>query len=476
MRTFKPKGARYEDVGTSATSALLNECPEVVGIMSLVLGNGGSLDSAARAIAEAGLARSSPMFSRVVDDADTRLRPDLKRSLSDMLSSLPEGCSAYAMAVRMIISASEARTDAEMGRLMDEARSVALDGLREAGKAYSSSLNAPCMVIFCVGIMIPMVLMSVMPMLGISGLFGGTPMDGRMLAAVTLVAIPATVACVMLSIRARNPFISVSRSALDPRLLVPLALAVPFYILLSPLTEGYRAICMSLAAASLAALAVMSAGTQSGRSARRKAELLTESVFDMGNYLLSGMPFDAAFRTAVSPRRGCSDVAERLDREMDLCRGDCLAAIRNSVGPVSPRLALMFCEIYSASLKDIRESGRLALSLGRQVMNQEAVRRGIRSDLKSMTDTMSGTAAVFAPLVLGLSITILGPLSRISSDVDVMGTGTVLAVYLAELSLLIACTVSFLRGETGARGIAVRFVTLLPVAMTVFLVTTMLSI
>lgn len=472
------KGNRERrDTQSPKVPVLLNECPEVIGMMAVVLGNGGSLDTAVRKVARSSLKESSRLFTPIVADADTRLRPDMVQSLNDMLSSLPEGASAYVMALRMIVSASNAKDDAERKRLMDEARSIALDGLRDAGKAYSSGLNAPCMVIFSVGIMIPMVLMSVLPMLGVSGLFGGSPVDGKVLTVITLVAIPAVVATVIVSIRRGNPFLVMNKEHLALRDVVPFLTAMPLMlVLLSADVEMYVSLCISLAAGAVAAVLFMGSGTGSSRTVKKKTALLTEAVFDMGNYLLAGVPFEESFRTAVRPRKGCADIAERMDREMMLCRGDAVTAIRNTIDPVSPRLAEVFVEIYRASEGDIRESGRLALTLGRQIMDQESVRRGIRNDLKGMTDTMSGTAVVFAPVVLGLSITILGPLSRLSEDVDVSGTALVLAVYLTELSALIACTVAFLQGNVGVRDILRRFAILLPVSLTVFVVMTMMQL
>lgn len=473
----KTQPAAEERQRKTKVPVLLNEGPETIGIMSVVLGNGGSLDTAVRKVASSNLPESSRLFKPVVDDADTRVRPDMRSSVNSMLSSLPEGASSYAMAVRLMLSASDAKDTSERGRLMDEARGIALDGLRQTGKDYSSGLNAPCMAIFSIGIMIPMVLMSVLPMLGVSGLFGETPVDGGMLSAITLVAIPAAVACLMVSIRSRNPFMNISRQPVTAADVMPFGVAIPVYLLLNGMgIAPYRSLCISLIIASIATLALLSRKAGTTKDLKTKASMLTEAIFDMGNYLLAGMPFDESFRTAVSARKGCSDIAERLDREMRLCRGECETAIRKTISPVSEKLAEAFVQIYRTSTQDIRESGRLALTLGKQIMDQESVRASIRSDLRGMTDTMSGTAAVFAPLVLGLSITILEPLSRLSEDVDVDGTALILSVYLTELSALISCTIAFLLGESGAMGIVRRFAVLLPASMAVFLATTALHL
>ncbi len=456
---------------------LLNEGPEVVGVMALILGRSGSLDSAIRAVAESGPPQSRRLFAELVAAADVRERPDLRESLGAMLSSLPSGASAYTMAVRMMISASDARTAAERERLSGEARSVALNGLREAGKAYSSSLSTPFMIIFGVGIMVPMVLMSIIPMLNIGGVFGGAAISPSALAVVTLVVIPAVMAVIVLSVKGRNPFSPSERMTMDLASALPLVMVVPAWFALSALgVGGSAAVCGALIAGSLATAFFLRGSILGNRRRGAKEALLKEAVFDMGNHLLAGTPFEDSFRISVGSRRGCADIARSLSTEMVICRGDEQAAIRNAVSPVSPELAEVFCEIQSASLKDTRESGRLALALGRQMMDQDSVRRGIRTDLKGMTDTMACTAAVFAPLVLGLSLAILSPLSALSASVDVEGTSMILSVYLTELCALIACLMAFLAGETRLGDVMKRVSVLLPVSLVVFLVTGMFKI
>ncbi len=456
---------------------LLNEGPEVVGIMALALRRSGSLDHAIRETARTGPPQTRKMFAELVAAADVREKPDMRASLDSMLSSLPEGASAYTMALRMMVSASDARDPSERDRLIGEARTIALNGLREAGKAYSSSLNTPFMVIFGVGIMVPMVLMSIIPMLNIGGVFGGSSISPTALAVVTLVIIPAIMAAIVLSVRGRNPFSPSERMSLDIASVIPILSVIPFWFLLSNLgIRGSAAVCSALILGSLVTVLFLRKSIVGNRRRRAKEALLKEAVFDMGNHLLAGIPFEDSFRAAVGSRRGCADIARSLSTELAICRGDEQAAIRSAVSPVSPELAEVFCEIHSASMKDTRESGRLALSLGRQMMDQDSVRRGIRTDLKGMTDTMAGTAAVFAPLVLGLSVSILSPLSALSKDVDVEGTSLILSVYLTELCALIACLMAFLAGETKLGDVMKRVSVLLPVSMVVFMVTGMFKI
>ena len=165
-------------------------------------------------------------------DADTRIEPNMKAALNRQLSALPESCGPYASAVRMILSASESKTEAERTRLIDEARRIALNGLKGIGKAFSSSLNLPFLLIFGAGIMIPMVLMSVLPMLNAGGLFGKTAISPVLLAVVTLVIIPAVLLVTVAAIRERNPFRTPFDKNVDTKAVAALACCAPLTLIL----------------------------------------------------------------------------------------------------------------------------------------------------------------------------------------------------------------------------------------------------
>ncbi|MDC7951198.1 hypothetical protein PAA26_03885 [Methanomassiliicoccaceae archaeon COG_1] len=456
--------------GRVSSPRILNETPEVVGTMSIVIGNGGSLDAAIRGIAKEGPPISASIFTRIADRADTRVEADMKASLAQELSRLPEEASSYSMALHMVVSASNAREAEERDRMLRDASNVALTGLREAGKTYSSSLNAPCMMVFGIGIMVPMVLMSVLPMLSVSGMFGATSIGLGQVTVVTLVFIPAMVVLTMLSIRDRNPFMPEEKKRTDIRLLLPLASAAPAFAGVCAVTgDPVSSMCIAGAAGGVLCLAaVLPKYRGEALRARREAQL-QDAVFETGNRLVSGDSFEDALVKAVAERADCGPVAESLRREFSICRGDVQSAVRNALGGISPLVSETVCEIHRASLRDLRDAGRLALSVGRQMKDQEGVRRSIRSDLRGMTDTMFGTASVFAPLVLGLSISMLGPLSRITGGIDISGTAEILVVYLVELCALLAVLISFLDGKVATEDIVRRFSVMLPVSLLVFL-------
>ena len=151
-----------------------------------------------------------------------------------------------------------------------------------------------------------------------------------------------------------------------------------------------------------------------------------------------------------------------------LCRGDVPSAIEAAVSPVSDGMVHSLEDIQRCSERDSLDAGKLAVTLGRQFQNQDSAMKGLESKLKSMTDMMFGTATVFAPLVLGLSVSMLGPLSEMSGYSGMEGTSTILGAYLIELSLLIALLTSSLGSGNGFCNGLWKFCMMCPVALGVF--------
>ena len=451
-------------------NTLLNETPTVIGMMYAVIEGGGSIDTAVRDVAKNGPERSAAMFGAIVVRADTRQIQDISYGLSEMLSSIPTEAAAFRRSIHMVIAAAASSDQAERKRMLNEASEIAMNGLKEIGENYSTSLNIPCMMIFGLGIMVPMVLMSILPMLSLGGIFGSSTIGSMPIMAATLVFIPAVILALIFSIKEKNPFMKPS-SNLDPKYVLPGLAAVPAAFMIYQMTQDPQISVIAAALVAGAAILIYAAPYVRSEKTREKQELcLQDSVFELGNRLIAGENFETSIVKAIGARSECTPVAESVYREMGICRGDACSAIKASVGNISARISGVFCDVYRCSQKDVRDAGRLAVSVGRQIQDQDIVRKGIRNKLKSMTDMMTGTAAIFAPLVLGMSVTMLGPISRVMDGVDFGNTSVILSVYLIELCILVSILTSFLNGKVDIRDIAYRLGLMLPVSLIVFMV------
>ena len=251
---------------------LLSEAPTVVGILTSVIESDGSLDAAVRIVAEDGPVLSRRLFSRAAASADTKQSGSVKDALIKELGEVGDGASGYRQSVMLCISASESGDRHERLSMLEEASDAALDAVRIMGERYSASLTVPCMTIFSVCVVIPMIMMTILPMLSIGDLFGPVPVDGRMVLGIVLVAIPGVTVAVCVKLRADNPFISPDRPGDGLMALAPLLLAFPLYPALTWSGMDSRNSLMLSVALAAVACAILLVGDRMTESKRARSE------------------------------------------------------------------------------------------------------------------------------------------------------------------------------------------------------------
>ncbi len=448
---------------------LLNECPTVVGMLTSSLESGGSIDAAVRMVASEGPSLSRKLFSDIVRRLDTKSSPNVVTCAGDALSRLPESAAGYRRAVHMCVAASESANAEERARMLKDASDIALDAVKDMGEAYGASINTPCMAVFGIGILVPRILMSILPMLSLGGMFGTSPIDEGAVVFITLGLIPVAILAISLWLRSTNPFLTTGLDGGDLASAMPLLLSAPLaaaYMFLGGPPE-----CLLLFALAPSCVLVLVLMRRDLGAEKRRAmceQGLKDTVFDMGNKMLSGDNFEKASTESVALRKECAFAAESLARELSLCRGDTERAVTRSIRPISEDVSIAYVDISRCARRDISDAGRLAIALGRQFQNQNHARRSMELSLKSMTDMMLATAVLFAPMVLGMSVSMLEPLSRIAEFHSLDGTATILSVYLAELSATIAALMSSLGKGESFRRMLWRFCVMCPLGQLVF--------
>lgn len=435
--------------------------------MSVVVESGGSLDSAVRGVADNGPKTIRKLFSDIVHDADTRIVPDIRSGLENLLSSLPKELSGFRRSMHLMMAASELPVGVEKTRILKEATDISLDGLKDAGEKFSSSLSNPCMLIFGLGVMTPMIMMSVIPLLQI-GKDLNSSMTPFPLVFAILVAVPVVVLAITFGISKGNPFGSENGdrdfSGLSVYALSPV-LGISAWFIMGDFLQALMAATVPVG---LMAFIRLYPSMKSETKRRETETMLYESVYELGNRLISGDNFENSAIGALESRRETAELSETLRKEMVLCRGDVETAVHSSLSPVSPAVAETYGEIYRSSEKNLRDAGRLAISMGRQIQDRETVMKNIVNELKSMLDMMTATAAVFAPLVLGLCMAMLKPLTMISEMPDMSGVSSVIGIYLVELCALMAILTVALTGKNDVSNMTYRFSMMLPMSMMIF--------
>jgi len=452
---------------------LLNECPAVIGMITATLQSGNSMDTAARTISSEGPQLSSIIFGKAVRSADVKAAESVSEGIKNELLTVPKEAEGYRRAVLMAISASETSDTSMMNKMLDESSEIALESIKEMGESYGSALTAPCMTIFGLGIMMPVIVLSILPIMGIGGVFGSFAMDQRFLILLTLIMIPAAIVMTSLWIRSGNPFRNQNPSLSDLMTIAPLLSSIPLYFISANMFEDSPLLLLtSMAPACVATAILMVEDVHKEHRRRTDERMLMDSFFDMGNRMVSGMNFETAAVSSISGRERDGIISDSLSKQFVFCRGDRCAAIDRTIGRVSEEAGLAFKSLLLCSEKDSDDAGKLAMTLGRQYQNRCMAQKDMEIKLKSFTDMLIGTSVFFAPLVLGLSVAMLCPLSMIT-DLSTEGTTTIMGVYLIELNATISLLMSSIGEDSSIRSVVWRFSVMCPISLLVFSLCTM---
>ena len=456
----------------------VNESASVISLMSSVITSGASLDAAVRKVASEGPKNTSKMFRQLVCKVDCKAESDIRESLLALISDFPEGLSSFRRALFMTVSASDALTQNDRLRIMKEATDVVLQGIRQTGESYISKLQFPCMAVFGIGIMVPMIVLSLAPMLGIGGMFElPAGFDERTIRMVVLFLVPLSIIAVILSIKDKNPFMDTKGDWNDLWRVTPGLIAFPIGYLM--VGNGFDMKVTMVASAIVGSMAIYLSVNGIVRKEKERVKVekgIRNCLFDLGNRMVTGENFDSALVAALSMRKECAELAEALSREYVLCRGDLESAIRMCMTQYSEYMADICCRIMMASNKDVRDAGRMATAIAYQLQNEDLVRNDMKNKLRGMTDMMNGTAAVFAPLILGMSIMMMSPLVSMSALADVSSAFTTVFVYVIELAALISMFTALLSDRFRAVNVINRFATVLPLSMGILFVCSSIAI
>ena len=205
-------GARREELD------ILRESPTVIGAMSMSMQLQPSLDRAVAFASQCGDGSLNLRLRTLLWQVLTRVRYDLPTSMMEFASTLGEENESLRQSIHLFISATHESTREGMDRLLDKANSLVIEGVKDRVERYVSSLALPTMVFFAFGILLPVMMFSLVPLLTLGSVsaIGSTPnaapiISDAELALLLLVVFPVASFLYSRSTLSRNPLQAVGR-------------------------------------------------------------------------------------------------------------------------------------------------------------------------------------------------------------------------------------------------------------------------
>jgi len=423
----------------------LLDSPAVVGSMTMSMNRTPSLERALEAGSRSGKGALCSSLARVSWRSLTGEAIDLRMGVSSWTAALHTMNEGLRRSMHLIMAAEEEGEREGRDRLLDRANLLVMEGLKEACERYVGSLSFPVMLVFAFGVLTPVMLFSLIPLLGMEG----GKMDLTTLALMLLVLMPSVTLAYTRVMISRSPLRQPSSRM--PVGKVPLAMFASAIIAFAPI----NLMTGSAAFSSVVSLGLLLAGLclSGGGKVRNEEDAsrsFVDGLYQLGNAMLGGKDLEAAFLESAKTEEGAFNRwAMRIVHFTMTDRLSLAEVVRNDdeLMSLDPALQQSYLTVMDCAREDHRGAGKLAVNLAQCQNDMSRAKRKMRESLRSVVDMMGSTSLVFAPGIIGLTSGIMGMLG---GDRDWLMA--LASVYVVELAFLVNYFTSNLDGwRTGSK-------------------------
>lgn len=361
---------------------------------------------------------------------------------------------SLARACSLVESAGRAG-DASRDRALERARSAVLTGTRDRMAAFAASIRGPATALYAFGVLLPLALAALLPAVRTAGV------DVPLAAVVALydLLFPAALVVAggwLLGTRpVAFPPTPVPRShpdVSDRRWPAALAGATVAALAWSLAGRWFPAWTRPLAAAGLGTGVALVWWCRSVVAVRRDVEALEGELDDalslVGRRVAAGTAAERAVATAADELPGPAGdllaACARRQRDLGVDLETALLGPRGALATTPSRRARGAASLLATAAREGEPAGETLQAMADHLEDLAAVERETRRAVGQVTSTLANTAAVFAPLVGGVTVALAdamgsdGPLGAVGPT-DGLGLAVgayvlVLAVVLTALS------------------------------------------
>ena len=310
------------------------------------------------------------------------------------------------------------RTQEGLNRGLEKASEIILTGTKQTMETYTEKLSGPTFILFAMGILLPMILGSMLPMMSVGGMSIGVVQ----LVLLMDVAIPAVSFGYAYSILGNRPGTTppphlVERSKDKSRrpILGAILIAALFAPLALPQVSaifgwGYLPILWALGGA-VSFYAFMSARELKRRRDEIKTleDELPDALFQLGSRISEGKAIEAALEKTSETMKGTLIAAlfHRMARVLQMTRTSLDEALFGRSGILKDHpsriLRATMRTVVEVVKKDAVTAGQTIVGLSNHLRDMQKVEHEIRTKLSQVMGMMTSTALIFAPVVLGVT-------------------------------------------------------------------------
>ena len=464
-----------ESAAKKQADELLRASPEMANLMIMSLRHEPSLSKAIRFASTKDNAFSHEL-RRCVWTVVMGKHSSFEESLQEVGERWSKYCDELKASLHSMVTASCESTADGKRRALDRANQAIISGAKRRIEDYALSLSTPSMIMFGLGILLPLMVGSFLPMLSwdIWSLGSGadssaaTDLSPAVVQTVFImnVLFPAIGILVALNSVTRHPL---ERERMNNGNAPPSRIKVAAVICASIALVAFcvleldgiiRSLAILVAAVAPGSLFLIATGRSSGdRHASPSNVQVEDTLFRTGARMLEGENFESALNKAS---QGASDAGSRTTRTLSF-----RSLISGEAFDRSPAWAPCsggsnalegFRVVREAATKDELAAGLLAMDIASYLKDLRDLESTLKSRLKPTVSMMRMTSYALGPVVLGITYAIYLSLGGVTaSGTGGIGAGfflLVLGVFLAETNAVVTY---FLWGLEGGKNRSTLF-------------------
>ncbi len=472
-----------------ATSENLKALPRLIGYLAVALKINPNLEKAAffslEGVRSAPGAFSGEVWRAILGEYAT---------VGEALSSFARRCGAkervFKRSLDLLKSSVSERGEDAREEILDRAMDTVFEGVQKRMESFVAELRMPTMMIYGIGVLLPLILLAVLPVLSSTGLkFGGFE-----LGLIYCAFIPSALYFLKRQVLSGRP------AGFDPPrvpfegdlkrsvgIATASAVLPPSVAFSLDLPGSLTSMCILWGLSSFITLYCYFSSEKAADIREMNGKLEEEfpdALTQMGNQLKSRLPPEKVFSKTATIMEG-SEVSKILEKTaMNLRTGNMTveeALFDPRIGSLQDvhveRIGHTFRLMTDLLDRSTRAAGEAVLQISDHLERTAKMEERIRRSLGNTVSSMRSVVLFFAPLVASVTVQVQNLLSEKTTDLAYFGGGvdietstflTVLGLYIVVLtSILTSYTVEIEHGDDAVMK-KVLLARTLPVSMTVF--------
>lgn len=478
-----------ERLAKSMELEAFGSAPEIVNYMVMSMELTPSIDRALLFAAENAEGPMASELKTLVWEVQTREYATTEEALAAYAQELEGLNEELRSAIYNILSASKESNLTVMRSSLHRASELVLTGTRQRVEEFAESLGTPAMVLFGLGILLPMIIGSLLPMISMGGFnFGldaaASQSQNDWLPAFALsftlmdIGFPAIAFFYSRAILSRRPGIhtvSLSAGAPDIRKRLPAGIVIAILFLVISWAAGtwlpFWGIEWSVSALIAISGIALAAGFTMGlgsmpenrmKDLEKLEDQMPDMLFQLGSRLTEGLAIERALEEVADSMKGTeignfiSDLMEKL-RRSGLGLEELMFSDETGVLARHPskKLRATMKLVVEAASKNPEIAGSMLMSMSNHMRALANTDRDMRVKLRSTIDSMKNTALFFAPIIMSVTVGLYQLLSQTfgemqgSQSIPEFHFIIIMGVYLL---MTVAVIIAFCSGIENGKG------------------------